>query len=95
MRLYEYQGKELFANVGMPVPDGKLAHSTEEILAAAEQIGYPVVLKSQVLSGKRGKAGGIKFADNQKEARQAADALFAMEIGGQAVQDVLVARRSG
>jgi len=93
MRLYEYQGKELFAKVGVPVPDAKLAHNTEEVLDAAGQIGYPVVLKSQVLSGKRGKAGGIKFADNQQEARQAADALFAMEIGNQPVQDVLVEQK--
>jgi len=93
MRLYEYQGKELFAKVGVPVPKAKLAHNTEEVLEAAAEIEYPVVLKSQVLSGKRGKAGGIQFADNQEEARQAADALFAMEIGSQPVEDVLVEQK--
>ena len=53
MRLYEYQGKDLFSRVGIPIPEGVLAHSTEEVIEAAGQIGYPVVLKSQVLSGKR------------------------------------------
>ena len=58
MRLYEYQGKELFAKVGVPIPEGKLAKSTQEVVEVAKGIGYPIVLKSQVLSGKRGKAGG-------------------------------------
>ena len=90
MRLYEYQGKELFAKAGVPVPASRLAHNIQEVLEAAQSIGYPIVLKSQVLSGKRGKAGGIQFAENETEARQAADTLFKMEIGGQPVEIVLV-----
>jgi len=93
MRLYEYQGKEMFSKVGLPVPKAKLTRNAEEVLEAAEEIGYPVVLKSQVLSGKRGKAGGIQFAENKEEARQAAEAIFAMKISGQPVHEVLVEQK--
>jgi succinyl-CoA synthetase beta subunit len=60
--LYEYQGKQLFARFGIPVSDGRLATTPEEALAAAEEIGGPVVVKAQVLTGGRGKAGGVKLA---------------------------------
>lgn len=89
MKLYEYMGKELFAQYGIPLPDARVASTPEEAQKAAEQIG-PVVIKSQVLAGKRGKAGGIGFADTPEEARKEADRLLQMEIGGYPVERVLV-----
>ena len=74
MDLYEYQGKQLFAKFGIPVSDGRLATTPAEARAAAEQIGSPVVVKAQVLTGGRGKAGGIKLAATPEEAEaRAAD----------------------
>src|SRR5438128_1403300 len=66
--LLEYQGKELFARHGVPVPEGKVADTVEAAVEAAEQIGYPCVIKAQVQIGGRGKAGGIKVAENRDEA---------------------------
>ena len=68
MDLYEYQGKELFRRVGIPVSDGRLATTPEEARAAAEELGGPVVVKAQVLTGGRGKAGGVKLADDPADA---------------------------
>ncbi len=62
MDLYEYQGKELFKRFGIPVSEGRLATTPEEARAAAEEIGGQVVVKAQVLTGGRGKAGGVKLA---------------------------------
>ncbi|MGZ8701299.1 MAG: ATP-grasp domain-containing protein, partial [Gaiellaceae bacterium] len=64
MDLYEYQGKQLFARFGIPVSAGRLATTPEEARAAAEEIGGPVVVKAQVLTGGRGKAGGVKLAED-------------------------------
>jgi len=86
LRLYEYQGKELLAKAGAKLPKGKLAHTVDEAARAADSIGYPVVLKSQVLSGKRGKAGGIRFAEDEREVRQVATALLSSEIAGYPVE---------
>jgi succinyl-CoA synthetase beta subunit len=66
--LYEYQGKELFRRFGIPVSEGRLATTPEEAREAAEQLGGPVVVKAQVLAGGRGKAGGIKLADDPADA---------------------------
>ena len=71
MDLLEYQGKQLFARHGVPVPDGKPATSVDEAVAAADEIGYPCVVKAQVLIGGRGKAGGIKVVKDRDEARAA------------------------
>ncbi len=90
MRLYEYQGKELLAKAGAKLPTGKLAHTVDEAARAADSIGYPVVLKSQVLSGKRGKAGGIRFAEDEREVRQVATALLSSEIAGYPVEKLWV-----
>src|SRR4051812_35131748 len=68
MDLLEYQGKQLFARHGVPVPSGKPATTVGEAVAAAEEIGYPCVVKAQVQIGGRGKAGGIKVAQNRDEA---------------------------
>ncbi len=70
MDLLEYQGKQLFARHGVPVPTGTPATTVEEAVAAADEIGYPCVVKAQVLIGGRGKAGGIKLAKDRAEARQ-------------------------
>jgi len=69
--LYEYQGKQLFARFGIPVSEGRLATSPEEARAAAEVLAGPVVVKAQVLTGGRGKAGGVKLADDPADARRA------------------------
>jgi len=60
--LFEYQGKQFFAQYGMPISAGEVAFTVDEALAAAERLGPPVMVKSQVLTGGRGKLGGIKFA---------------------------------
>jgi succinyl-CoA synthetase beta subunit len=80
--LLEYQGKQLFARHGVPVPDGKVADTVDEAVAAAEEIGYPCVIKAQVQIGGRGKAGGIKVAENREEAQRHADAILGMDISG-------------
>ncbi|WP_435076184.1 ADP-forming succinate--CoA ligase subunit beta [Halococcus sp. AFM35] len=90
MRLHEYQAKEVFAEAGMPTPDAELAESTDEVLAAAERIGYPVAVKAQVHVGGRGKAGGIELAENDEEAREAADSILGMDLKGYTVERVLV-----
>jgi succinyl-CoA synthetase beta subunit len=86
--LLEYQGKQLFARHGVPVPDGKPARSVEEAVAAAEEIGYPCVVKAQVQIGGRGKAGGIKVAGDADEARQHAEAILGMDIRGLTVREL-------
>jgi succinyl-CoA synthetase beta subunit len=90
MDLLEYQGKQLFARHGVPVPTGKPARTVEEAVAAADEIGYPCVIKAQVQIGGRGKAGGIKVANNQEEARQHAEAILGMDIRGLTVHELWV-----
>jgi len=82
MDLLEYQGKQLFAKHGIAVPSGEVAATVEEAAAAAERIGYPCAIKAQVLIGGRGKAGGIKIAQDAEEARAHADAILGMDIVG-------------
>lgn len=88
--MFEYMGKELFAKFNLPVPKGKMVKSADEAFQVALEIGGPVVIKSQILSGKRGKAGGIKFADNPEGAKAAAQELFGMTIQGLPVEILLV-----
>jgi succinyl-CoA synthetase beta subunit len=90
MDLLEYQGKQLFARHGVPVPDGKPATSVDEALSAADEIGYPCVVKAQVLIGGRGKAGGIKVVKDRDEARAAAEAILGMDIRGHTVHEVWI-----
>jgi succinyl-CoA synthetase beta subunit len=90
MDLLEYQGKQLFARHGVPVPTGKPARSVDEAVAAADEIGYPCVIKAQVQIGGRGKAGGIKVAQNQAEARQHAEAILGMDIRGLTVHELWI-----
>ncbi len=82
MDLLEYQGKQLFAGHGIPVPSGEVANTVDDAVAAAERIGYPCAIKAQVLIGGRGKAGGIKIAKDAAEAREHADAILGMDIVG-------------
>jgi succinyl-CoA synthetase beta subunit len=88
MDLLEYQGKQLFARHGVPVPSGQPASTVEQAVEAAEAIGYPCVVKAQVLIGGRGKAGGIKVANNREEAQTHASAILGMDIRGHTVHEV-------
>src|SRR3989440_8874164 len=90
MDLLEYQGKQLFARHGVPVPSGRPATTVEEAVAAADEIGYPCVVKAQVQIGGRGKAGGIKVAQNREEANEHAQAILGMDIRGLTVHEVWI-----
>ncbi len=90
MDLYEYQGKELFRRFGIPVSEGRLATSPEEARAAAEEIGGQVVVKAQVLTGGRGKAGGIKLASSPGEAEEHAKAILGLDINGHVVRKLWI-----
>jgi succinyl-CoA synthetase beta subunit len=94
MDLLEYQGKQLFRKHGVPVPDGRPATTVPEAVEAAEKLGYPVVIKAQVQIGGRGKAGGIKLANNRAEAEQNATAILGMDIRGFTVHELYVERAS-
>jgi succinyl-CoA synthetase beta subunit len=90
MDLLEYQGKQLFARHGVPVPAGSPATTVEEAVAAADEIGYPCVVKAQVQIGGRGKAGGIKVANDRPEAEAHAEAILGMDIRGLTVHEVWI-----
>lgn len=90
MKLHEYQSKRVFAEYGVPIPKGEVATTPAEARAIAEQIGKSVVIKSQVLVGGRGKAGGIKLAGTPDEAEKVAAQILGMDIKGLTVQKVLV-----
>jgi succinyl-CoA synthetase beta subunit len=92
--LYEHQGKELFAHYGIPVSEGRLATTPDEARTAAEELGGQVVVKAQVLTGGRGKAGGIKLADDPAEAEARAREIIGMDIGGHVVRKVWIERAS-
>ncbi len=85
MDLFEYEGKQFFASYGIPVSPGEAAETVDDAVAAAERIGYPVVVKAQVHAGGRGKAGGIKLASSTEEARQYASDILGMDIKGHTV----------
>ena len=94
MDLYEYQGKELFRRFGIPVSEGRLATTPDEARAAGKELGAQVVVKAQVLTGGRGKAGGIKLADTPEEAAQHAEAILGMDINGHVVRKLWVEKAS-
>ncbi len=94
MDLLEYQGKQLFAKHGVPVPEGKHATTVEAAVAAANEIGYPCVVKAQVAIGGRGKAGGIKVAKDEAEARAHSEAILGMDIRGFTVHDLWIEQAS-
>ncbi|WKZ48619.1 MAG: ADP-forming succinate--CoA ligase subunit beta [Anaerolineales bacterium] len=90
MKLHEYQSKTIFAKYGIPIPKGRTASTAVEAKHIAEELGGRVVIKSQVLVGGRGKAGGIKVAKSAAEAEQLAQQILTMEIKGLPVRKVLV-----
>jgi len=94
MRFYEYESKALFARHGLPVGDRDIAHSADQAREIAGRIGRPVVLKSQVLSGGRMKAGAVKFADTPDEAARIYDEILPIVVGGQRARSILVEEKS-
>jgi succinyl-CoA synthetase beta subunit len=92
--LFEYQGKQLLAAQGIPVPSGEVAETPAEARAAAERIGGKVAIKAQVQVGGRGKAGGIKVAETPDEAEAHAQAILGMDIKGHTVHRVWVEQAS-
>ncbi len=94
MDLLEYQGKQLFKKHGVPVPDGRPATTVDEAVEAAEELGYPVVVKAQVLIGGRGKAGGIKLAKDRAEVEEHSNAILGMDIRGFTVHELYIEKAS-
>jgi succinyl-CoA synthetase beta subunit len=92
--LYEYQGKQLFARFAIPVSEGRLATTPEEARVAAEEIGGPVVVKAQVLTGGRGKAGGVKLADDPADAEAKARDILGLDINGHVVRKLWIEQAS-
>jgi succinyl-CoA synthetase beta subunit len=94
MDLYEHQGKELLARYGIPVSEGRVALTPAEARAAAEELGGAVVVKAQVLTGGRGKAGGVKLAANPDEAERLAGDILGLDIRGHIVRRLWIERAS-
>ncbi len=94
MDLLEYQGKQLFARHGLEVSAGKAVTNVEDAVAAANEIGYPVVVKAQVLIGGRGKAGGVKLAADEAEAREHAQSILGLDIKGHTVRTLWIEHAS-
>jgi len=92
MNIHEYQAAELFKQYNIPVPESALAANLEEAISFAEKTGFPVVLKAQVLTGGRGKAGGIKKANNIQELKDAFDKIMGMDIKGFKVKKLLIVK---
>jgi succinyl-CoA synthetase beta subunit len=92
--LHEYQGKELFRRYGIPVSEGRLATTPEEAGRAAQELGGPVVVKAQVLTGGRGKAGGVKLADGAADAEAKAREILGLDIRGHIVRKLWVEQAS-
>lgn len=94
MDLFEYQGKQFFAQYGMPISAGEVAFTVDEALAAAERLGTPVMVKSQVLAGGRGKLGGIKFAADMDAVREHAGNILGLDIKGHIVKRLWIEKAS-
>ena len=94
MDLLEYQGKQLFARHGLEVSDGRAVTTVEDAVAAANELGYPVVVKAQVLIGGRGKAGGVKLAATEDEAREHATNILGLDIRGHIVHELWIEKAS-
>ncbi|MGH2832014.1 MAG: ATP-grasp domain-containing protein, partial [Solirubrobacteraceae bacterium] len=94
MDLLEYQGKQLFARHGLKVSSGKPVTSVQDAVVAANEVGYPVVIKAQVLIGGRGKAGGVKLAANEAEVREHATNILGMDIKGHIVRTLWIEHAS-
>jgi succinyl-CoA synthetase beta subunit len=94
MDLLEYQGKQLFARHGLKVSSGEAVTTVDDAIVAADEVGYPVVVKAQVLIGGRGKAGGVKLASNESEAREHAGNILGMDIKGHVVRTLWIEHAS-
>src|SRR5205085_4917339 len=94
MDLFEYQGKQYFARFGIAVSPGGVADTVDEAIAQAERVGYPVVVKAQVQVGGRGKAGGIKLANDADEVRKHAGNILGMDIKDHIVHRLWVEKAS-
>ncbi len=94
MRLHEFEAANIFESTGIPVPRRDVAGTVEEALRVAEEIGYPVMLKAQVLVGGRGLAGGVKAASDEKELKEIAGILLNSEIKGSIVRHLLVTQKT-
>src|SRR5881398_636573 len=94
MDLLEYQGKQLFARHGLKVSSGEAVTDVDAAVAAAAQIGYPVVVKAQVLTGGRGKAGGVKLAGDEAKLREHAGNILGMDIRGHVVRTLWIEHAS-
>src|SRR5947208_16247233 len=94
MDLNEYQGKQLFKQFGIPVSDGRVAETPDEARAAAEEIGGQVVVKAQVLTGGRGKAGGVKLAQDPADAEAKARDILGLDIKGHVVRRLWIEKAS-
>src|SRR5947209_6282761 len=94
MDLLEYQGKQLFERHGVPIPPGRHAATVDEAVSAAQELGFPCVVKAQVQIGGRGKAGGIKLASNPDEAREHSEAILGMDIRGLTVHELWIEEAS-
>lgn len=91
MKIHEYQAKEFFSRYRIPITKEKVCYTVDEVIDTSGELGFPVVVKAQVLVGGRGKAGGVKLAKNMEEAREAAGKILGMDIKGCTVEKVLVA----
>lgn len=94
MRFFENVAKQIFNQEGIPILQGHVAYTPEEAMTISSEMGVPVVVKAQVLTGGRGKAGGVKFADNPYEALKVADEILGMEIKGEKVKHLLIEEKA-
>jgi len=94
MRLFEYQGKELFSKYGIPVPRSKLADNESQVLSAVEELGLPAVIKAQVLAGGRGREGGVVVVRTRDDAEREAGRLLRLRVGGEPTRALLVEEAS-
>ena len=94
MKFFEHSAKKVFESEGIKILEGHVVYSPEEAMEVATEFGRPIVLKSQVLVGGRGKAGGIKFADNPGEAFEIANELLKLEIKGEKVKHLLIEEKA-
>lgn len=92
MRLLEHEGKSMLRSFGIPTPEECVVHSVEEAVAAAARLGFPVVVKAQVLTGGRGKAGGVKVVEDPSELPETAERILGMTIKGEVCKALLVAK---
>ena len=94
MRFFESVAKKVFKNEGIPILEGHVAYSPEEAMSICSEMNVPVVIKAQVLTGGRGKAGGVKFADDPGESLNVADKILGMDIKGETVKHLLIEEKA-